>query len=240
MVAALPLLFGAPASAAPADGSKAGAGHELSGPRDRLSAVRREHRPASSTTPLALASQTPWVTAAQPWFNLGVGVGEPVSEASSLHVNLTFYNRIDDASQFQQALSSTPQKGVLGRMSDIGTADVDGRLAASACVTVMPDADATPPASGPGACAVGGTTLVLGCTLATDTCGGVYPVSVALVRQGSTVARFTTFLTYQQPSAEGDGGPLPRGRRDAGRLGQRRDHGRRRWPITAPSRRRSK
>jgi hypothetical protein len=164
---------------------------------------------SSGATPaLTLTSQTPWVTATDPWFNLGLGVGEPVAEATSLHVSLTFYSRIVDASQLQQALGSTPQKSVLGRISDVGVQAVDGHLTASACVTALPEADVTPPVSGPGACAGGGTQLVLGCTLSLDTCGGVYPVSVTLARQGSTVARFTTFLTYQQPSAEGPGGSL--------------------------------
>jgi hypothetical protein len=135
-------------------------------------------------------------------------VGEPVTQAASLHVSLTFYSRLDDTAQFQQAVGSIPQKGVLGRVPDVGVEAVNGRLVAAACVTVVPGADVTPPAAGPGACAGGGTQLVLGCTPSLDTCGGVYPVSVALVRQGSTLARFTTFLTYQQPSAEGTGGPL--------------------------------
>ena len=131
---------------------------------------------ASSPAPLlSLTSQTPWVTADEPWFNIGLGVGEPASEAASLHVSLTFYSRIDDGSQFQQALGSTPQKSVLGRVPDVAVEDVDGRLVASACLTVVPDADATPPASGQGACAGGGTTLVLGCTPLMGTCGDVYP-----------------------------------------------------------------
>jgi hypothetical protein len=205
MVVALLLLVGGPASAAP--------GHELrSGQLHRLSAVAQGQQtsgtPAPGAAPLTLASQTNWVTATQPWFNIGLGVGEPVSQASSLHVSLTFYNRLVDSSEFQQALGSTPQKGVLGRVPDVAVEDVDGRLTASACVTVLPEEDVTPPGSGPEACAGGGTTLVLGCTPSLDTCEGVYPVSVALVRQGSTVARFTSFLTYQQPSAEGTGGPL--------------------------------
>ena len=209
MVAALTLLSGGRASAAPGH-EHASPGHErTSETAHRLAAGARPAAAASSPAPLlSLTSETPWVTADQPWFNLGLAVGEPATDASSLHVSLTFYNRIDDASQFQQALGSTPQKGVLARMPDVAVENVDGRLAASACLTVVPEADATPPATGPGACTGGGTTLVLGCTLATDTCGDVYPVSVALVRGSTTVARFTTFLTYQEPDAEGDGGPL--------------------------------
>jgi len=75
---------------------------------------------------------------------------------------------------------------------------------ADVCVNVLPNADASAPASGTGSCPSGSGTLILGCTPYTGICGDVYPVSVALVRQGSSspMARFTTFLTYQQPGAE--------------------------------------
>ncbi len=80
-----------------------------------------------------------------------------------------------------------------------------GGLTAAACVTVLPDSSASAPSSGPGICAAGvpGGTLTLGCTPSTDECEGVYAVSVALVRTGSSspLSRFTTFLTYQQPNA---------------------------------------
>jgi hypothetical protein len=80
-------------------------------------------------------------------------------------------------------------------------------------VTVVRNSSETAPSGGTGACPPGDhTTLVLGCTPGRGTCGDVYPVSVALVRQGSTstVARFTTFLTYQEtgPGTIGEGGPL--------------------------------
>ena len=86
------------------------------------------------------------------------------------------------------------------------------------------------PTSGPGVCAAGSHTLTLDCTPLTGKCGDVYPVSVALVRQGSSspLARFTTFLTYQEPTAvSATGGPLRVGRRGP-RHGGRRDHGGRR------------
>ncbi len=86
-----------------------------------------------------------------------------------------------------------------------------GILTAAACMTVLPDAGASPPSSGTGVCAAGvpGGTLTLGCTPSTDECEGVYAVSVALERTGSSspLSRFTTFLTYEQPgsvSATGD------------------------------------
>ncbi len=161
---------------------------------------------ATSGAPLVtLTSQTPWVTAAQPWFDLTVGVSPAAGPVSALRVSLTFYGRLDNASQLQQSVGGTPPTGTLLHVPPV---PVTGG-AATACVTVLPDARASAPAGGPAGCAQG-PTLVLGCTPLTGTCGDVYPVGVALLRQGqsSALARFTTFLTYQEPSAVGQGGSL--------------------------------
>ena len=59
-------------------------------------------------------------------------------------------------------------------------------------------------------CAAGSPTLTLSCTPLTGRCGDVYPVAVALFRQGSStpLGHFTTFLTYQEPTAVGGDGAL--------------------------------
>ena len=168
--------------------------------------------------PLTLLSQSPWVTPQQPWFNLSLGVGDASVPVDQLHVSLTFYSRLDDESQFTQSVGAVPQKGVLLRMSDVPVAEEPGpggARVATACVTVARNSGESPPAAGTGACPAGGDTLTLDCTPGTGTCGDVYPVSVALVRGASpssttstTVSRFTTFLTYQEPGAVGQGGPL--------------------------------
>ena len=167
--------------------------------------------------PLALLSQSPWVTPQQPWFNLSLGVGDASVPADQLHVSLTFYSRLDDESQFTQTVGAVPQKGVLLRMSDVPVTEAPGpggARAATACVTVVRNGEESPPAAGTGACPAGSDTLRLDCTQGTGTCGDVYPVSVALVREAATssassvVSRFTTFLTYQEPGAIGAGGPL--------------------------------
>jgi Family of unknown function (DUF6049) len=165
---------------------------------------------AGGGPPLVLVSQTPWVTAAQPWFNIALGVTPSDGPATGLRVNLTFYGRLDDASQLQQAISGTPSTAPLLHDNGVPVAAGVGGLSASACVTVMADDSASPPASGTDVCAANAPTLTLDCTPGTGRCGDVYPVSVALVRQGSasTISRFTTFLTYQEPSAVGDTGPL--------------------------------
>ena len=167
-------------------------------------------RPAAVAPPLALASQTPWVTPDAPWFNVAFAVGATQAPASGLHVSLTFYSRLDDSSQLQQAIAGTPPTATLLRLGNIPVSAGGGGLGASACVTVLPDAGATAPASGTGACTAGSPTLTLDCTPLTGRCGDVYPVAVSLLRQGSStpLAHFTTFLTYQEPSAIGAGGKL--------------------------------
>jgi hypothetical protein len=125
-------------------------------------------------------------------------------------VSVTFYSRNTSSSQLQQAINTTPSGSVLLRESDLPVTVTSSGLTASTCVTVIPDERVTPPSSGANACAAGTRTLALGCTPLTGTCGDVYPVSVALLGDGSTtpIARFTTLLTYQEPGEVGTGGPL--------------------------------
>ena len=159
---------------------------------------------------LILTSQTPWVTPDAPWFNIGLGVSGTAGPASGLHVTLTFSARIDNASQLQEAVSGTPTTDTLLRLSEPVATTASGP-GASVCVTVVPNTHASTPATGAGACAGANTdVLSLGCQPGTGICGDVYPVSVALVRNAdsATLARFTTFLTYQEPQAIGKGGPL--------------------------------
>jgi len=164
---------------------------------------------APAPLPLTLLSQSPFVTPSAPWFNISLGTS-PAD--SGLHLSLTFYGRLDNGSQLQQAISGTPTTGVLGRVPSIpfSTVTTTGIPTADVCVNVLPNADASAPASGTGSCPSGSGTLILGCTPYTGICGDVYPVSVALERTGASapVARFTTFLTYEEPTAVGQGGAL--------------------------------
>ena len=47
-------------------------------------------RASADAPPLTLVSQTPWVTPAQPWFNVSLGIGASEGSASALHVSMTF------------------------------------------------------------------------------------------------------------------------------------------------------
>ncbi len=165
-----------------------------------------------STAALTLRGQTPWATPASPWFWLTAGVGTTAGAIEDLHVQLTFYNRINDATELGQATNAVPNKSVLLRSTAAVTVSATGSIAAT-CTTVLPDKAARAPTTVPTGsvpCPAGGPTVILGCTPNNGTCGGVYPVSIALYRAGSTtpVARHTTFLSYQEPGSVGAGGAL--------------------------------
>ncbi|MBV8462035.1 MAG: hypothetical protein JO368_01980, partial [Acidimicrobiales bacterium] len=157
---------------------------------------------AGGAAALTLEAQTNWVTPVQPWFNVTVGVSPSEGAASGLRMSVTYYSRLDSASQLQQAIDGSPSGNVLGRETDVAVAPGSSGQpsTASACVTVLRDQSDTPPPTGTGACAPGTRSIVLGCTPLRGTCGDVYPVGIALYRQNSTapVARLTTFLTYQE------------------------------------------
>ncbi|MGA2305194.1 MAG: DUF6049 family protein [Acidimicrobiales bacterium] len=164
---------------------------------------------------LSLAAQTAWVSPAAPWFALTAEAGSGTGPIDDLHVEVTFYNRINDETELAQATHAVPEKGVLDHFNTPVTTTPNGRVAAT-CATVVRSGSETPPTTAPPntlACPPGSPTLILGCTPDEGICGGVYPVSVALYRQGTDapLARFTTFLTYQEPgisASDGAGGPL--------------------------------
>jgi hypothetical protein len=150
------------------------------------------------------------VSPAAPWFSLSVAAGNTTGPIAALHVELTFYNRIDDATEMTQATYAVPNKGVITHFNEPLTAGTDGGVA-STCTTILRNAGDTPPPTVPPnttACPAGSHTVILGCVPDDGTCGDVYPVSVALYRQGTAgpLGRFTTFLTYQEPNVSSSGG----------------------------------
>jgi hypothetical protein len=167
--------------------------------------------PTAAAGPLlSLAAQTAWVSPEAPWFALTAQVAGRAGPIADLHVELTFYNSIDNPTEMGQATGAVPNKRVIDHFNTPLTATAAGGLAAT-CATVLRQDSETPPASAPPntvACPAGSPTLTLGCTPNDGTCGGVYPVSVALYRQGTgaPLARFTTFLTYQEPDVSASGG----------------------------------
>jgi hypothetical protein len=179
------------------------------------------HQKASTTASspsaaLTLASQTSWVSPTAPWFSLSLVVANDTGPLSDLHVEVTFYSRTNDAFQLERSISATPDKSysVLTHYNVPVTATTTGRVAYT-CATVLPEG-ATAPTTGATntvACPAGAPTVALDCRPGNGTCGDVYPVSVALFRQGTgaPLERFTTLLTYQEPavtSAIGAGGAL--------------------------------
>jgi Family of unknown function (DUF6049) len=158
---------------------------------------------------LSLVAQTAWVSPQAPWFALSAGVGSRTGPVADLHVEVTVYNRISDPTDLSQTIANGPDDGVINHYNAPVTTAPSGRLAAT-CATVLPEATMTPPATPPPntvACPAGSFSVILGCTPDVGSCGGVYPVLVALYRQGTdaAVAHFTTFLTYQEPGESGSG-----------------------------------
>jgi hypothetical protein len=165
---------------------------------------------ATAGPALSLAAQTAWVSPAAPWFALTAAASSGTGAIGDLHVELTFYDRINNETELGQAINAVPNKRVVAHFNFPLTATPDGNVAAT-CVTVLPEASITPPTVAPPntvACPAGSNTVILGCTPDVGTCGDVYPVSVALYRQGTDapLGRFTTFLTYQEPGLSASGG----------------------------------
>jgi hypothetical protein len=183
------------------------------------SAAATRHRagvaPAANLGPaLTLRSQTPWVTASAPWFSLSLGIGGGTGPVGDLHVELTFYNRVNNASELTQSLSAVPEKSVLTHYDSLVKVGSDGHEAVT-CTTVLPNDAAHAPVPAPdttGVCPDGAPTVTLNCTPGDGSCGDIYPISVALYRQGSNsaLARLTTFLTYQEPGIESKTGGVLR------------------------------
>src|SRR3984957_4966990 len=160
--------------------------------------------PTAAGPALTLASQTQWVTPAAPWFSLALAIGSQAGSAADLHVSVSMYGRITDGSQFQQAANGVPQEELLTRVPDVGVTATAAGLTASTCITVLYNDTSGPPTPAPdtaGVCPPGGPTVNLHCTLGSGPCDDVYPVSIALLHAGDStpVARFTTFLTYEEP-----------------------------------------
>ena len=86
-----------------------------------------------------------------------------------------------------------------------------GRVAAT-CATVLPEDSARPPTTAPPntvACPAGSPTVILGCTPDEGTAAASTRSRWRLYRQGTgaPLARFTTFLTYQEPGISASDGP---------------------------------
>ena len=168
-------------------------------------------RPAGDVPALSLVSQSPWVTPTAPWFSLSVAIGHGGPALGDLHVAVTIYSRLSNASQLQQAIGGTPDKSVLTRVSDLKVTNAQGGRVVATCITVLPNDESAAPTPAPGtigACPADGPTVTLGCMSGDGSCGDVYPVSVALFRSGSNtpLQRFTTFLTYVEPNVESSTG----------------------------------
>ncbi|HEY2215696.1 MAG TPA: hypothetical protein VGH31_11610, partial [Acidimicrobiales bacterium] len=109
---------------------------------------------AASAPALTLAAQSPFIEPTGPWFHMTVNVGDQQVAASQLRVTVTFYSRIEAASELAQATSGPPDESSLNRVPITMPITVNGSSrTASICVTVLPGPSVTAPPAPVGAAA---------------------------------------------------------------------------------------
>ena len=139
-------------------------------------------RSAATAPALSLVSQSPWVTAGQPWHvQLSLGALGPLS---SLRLVMTVDEEVRDRSTFVQTLTGADERE-LDQPQDIAL--TAGHLTL-----------ALPVVTGSGATPTGSPEIDLQCPDLPGYCQGVYPVSFELERaaSGSVVGRVQTYVTY--------------------------------------------
>ncbi len=159
--------------------------------------------PATKSPALVLVSQEPsWVGPSQPSLSLTVATNQ---SGSGLTVGLTFYGRVVTRSSFTQALSGSPAQGVLLHTTPVAVAGGEAHTTVCADISPTEGGGAAPPNS---TCPPDSPRVDLDCVAGSGSCDGVYPVTITLARQGSTVSRITTFVTYDEPQASSVPKPL--------------------------------
>lgn len=140
---------------------------------------------------LVLEAQSPWVLASQPRFALQLRITGPTPAADRLSLGISLYPRLLTRSAFEQTLSSAPTGSPLSRIAPVTVSDPGEPLTIGMTVTTGAAAQAATQAEPASA------VLDLRCA-GSDTCAGVYPLTVSLQddTSGQVLDRLTTYLTY--------------------------------------------
>lgn len=158
-----------------------------------------------SKSTLVLESQSPAFVASARGVNLGIGIRSPLP-ASRLSIEVTLYSAILDRYTLRQTLAGSLPSLLtpLGNPGVIPLLTKGLHWSSGSTVTLhlpvsAPDLPGTEPSG------TGGVSLsIFNC--APPTCGGVYPLQVSLLEQGTgPVASFTTYLIVTPPSEVGAG-----------------------------------
>ncbi len=182
-----------PASALPA----AGGGSAIGAPNGTL--------PDAAAQPaLKLLSQTSWVTAAHPTFDLVVEAGPGTPAASHLGLNIALFPCLGTPSGFDETLTkSGPTGRALTATSDpVAWESLVPAFGGGVDVPIPVTTAGTSPGSSSTTAPLGGFVASLrDCNVAN---GGVYPVRLELVdtRSGNVIGSLTTHLVYSTAPAD--------------------------------------
>jgi hypothetical protein len=156
----------------------------------------------AASPPLTLVSQTNWVTATHPTFDLVLVAGAGTPSVSQLGVTIALYPCLGTPSGFDQSVTS--RTGPSGKPLTATTSPVPWTSLAPAAgggvdvpIPVVTDGSSS---SAPGAPLGGFAARLRDCNVAN---GGVYPVRVQLVdtRSNAVVGALTTHLVYSTAPA---------------------------------------
>ncbi|MDQ1361652.1 MAG: hypothetical protein QOJ44_2029, partial [Acidimicrobiaceae bacterium] len=176
----------------------------VAAPASGLSVAASPADPAAAAQPLKLVSQTSWVTAAHPTFDLVVEAGPGTPTISHLGLNIAVYPCLGTPSGFDETLTKS---GPSGRALDTTSNPVAWSSLAPAFgggvdVPVPVTANGTSSGSSSAGAPLGGFVASLrDCNVAN---GGVYPVRLQLVdtRTGGVIGSLTTHLVYSTAPAD--------------------------------------
>ncbi|HEX4220385.1 MAG TPA: hypothetical protein VHZ02_18570, partial [Acidimicrobiales bacterium] len=174
----------------------------LAGPASAATVAAASPAAGSPGPTLSLVSQTNWVTATHPTFDLVLAAGPGTPSVSQLGVTIAVYPCLGTPSGFDQTVTSKTGPG--GKPLTTTTAPVPWTSLAPAVgggmdvpIPVVTDGSSS---SAPGAPLGGFAARLSGCDVAN---GGVYPVRVQLVdtRSNAVVGALTTHLVYSTAPA---------------------------------------
>ncbi len=148
---------------------------------------------APSLPALTLAAQSPFVLPSEP-LAVRLDVNLPSASRAGTTLTVTVYDKLSSRSEFDQSVDAVPASSRILDPAQSVAVPATGPVALSMPVRTGAAARG----------AAGGLSIALPCTPDTGNCPGVYPVSFALTRHGSsqTLGQLTTYLTY----AEGQSG----------------------------------
>ena len=153
---------------------------------------------------LRLVSQTSWVTAAHPTFDLVVAAGPGTPAASHLGLNIAVYPCLGTPSGFDQTLTRSGPSGrpLVATSNPVAWDSLLPAFGGGVDVPVPVTTDGTSTGSSSAAAPLGGFVASLrDCNVAN---GGVYPVRLQLVdtRSGTVIGSLTTHLVYSTAPAD--------------------------------------